>query len=54
MIGTDVASSAEGGAGTAARADVASTVFSIDDADEIESVVAVNSGLLSSTNDAAG
>nr|WP_314375038.1 hypothetical protein [uncultured Campylobacter sp.] len=54
MIGTDVASSAEGGAGTAARADVASTVFCIDNADEIESVAAVNSGLVFNTSDAAG
>ena len=40
--------------GEAVCADAVSTVFGIDDADEIESVVAVNSGLLSSTDDAAG
>ena len=39
--------------GGAVCADAAGTVFGIDDADEIESVAAVNSGLLSSTDDAA-
>ncbi|WP_299224136.1 hypothetical protein [uncultured Campylobacter sp.] len=35
-------------------AGIAGTVFGIDDADEIESIAAVNSGLVSSTDDAAG
>ena len=69
MIGTDATSSAEGGAGMEVRADaavaseewnevfcvsIAGTVFGIDNADEIESVAAVNSGAVSSTDDAAG
>jgi len=40
--------------GGAICAGAAGTVFGIDDADEIESVAAVNFGLLSSTDDAAG
>nr|WP_315008657.1 hypothetical protein [uncultured Campylobacter sp.] len=66
MIGTDTTSSAEGSAGTEVRADAAvaseewneafcaGTVFGIDDADEIESIAAVNSGLVSSMDDSAG
>ena len=69
MIGTDATSSAEGGAGTEVRADaavaseewnevfcvsIAGTVFGIDDSGKIESVAAVNSGLISSTDDASG
>jgi len=40
--------------GKAVCADAVSTVFCIDDADEIESVVAVNSGLISSADETAG
>nr|WP_315057629.1 hypothetical protein [uncultured Campylobacter sp.] len=69
MIGVDTTSSAEGGASTEVRADaavaseewnevfcvsIAGTVFGIDNADEIESVVAVNLGVVSSVDDAAG
>ena len=69
MIGTDTTSSAEGSAGTEVRADaavaseewsevfcvsIAGTVFCIDDSGKIESVAAANSGLVSSTDDAAG
>nr|WP_314071444.1 hypothetical protein [uncultured Campylobacter sp.] len=54
MIGTDTTSSAEGSAGTEVRADAAGTIFGIDDAGEVESAAAVNSGLLSSADGAAG
>ena len=54
MIGTDTTSSAEGGSGTEVRADAVSTIFGIDDADEIESAAAVNFSLLFSTDDASG
>lgn len=40
--------------GEAVCADAVSAVFCIDDADEIESIAAVNSGLVSSTNDVSG
>lgn len=40
--------------GEAICADAASTVFCIDNSDEIESVAAVNSGLVSSMDDASG
>ena len=71
MIGVDTTSLAEGGVGTEVRADaavaseewnevfcvsIAGTVFSIDNADEIESegtATAVNSGVVSSANDVA-
>ncbi|WP_298063502.1 hypothetical protein [uncultured Campylobacter sp.] len=40
--------------GEAICADAAGTIFGIDDSGEIESVVAVNSGAVSSTDGAAG